>query len=526
MSEEELPEGWAEVSLDEVGQWGTGSTPLRSNKAFYASNGFPWITSAATHLPIVTTAEEFVTPAAIAAHRLKKYSVGTLLVAMYGEGKTRGQVTELGIEATTNQACAAVVVDTTKAISAFIRLVLQANYLRMRALAAGGNQPNLSLGTLKRLLVGLPPLAEQRRIVEKVEVLLAEVNAARARLAKVPTILKRLRQSILSAACSGRLTEDWRDASSQEHDARGLLEAILRQRQTHPPSLARQRIPFEAKPPDLEIPSSWEWVSISQVAFLDVGNAFRSSDFANDGIRLLRGENVEPGRLRWADTRYWPRSKLAEFEHLLVQEGDIILAMDRPIVSAGLKLARATSADVPCLLVQRVLRFRLVLRELAGWLNLCLSDSRFRDSLREGGMTGSDLPHITGTGVAEYTIPLPPLPEQHEIVRRVDALFKLADAIEARVAAATACADRLTQAILAKAFRGELCPNEAALARQEGRDYEPASTLLARLRVEREAQPSISEARNQRPNSRPTARKNPTGRPIDNRQKRSRRNRL
>jgi hypothetical protein len=78
-----------------------------------------------------------------------------------------------------------------------------------------------------------------------------------------------------------------------------------------------------------------------------------------------------------------------------------------------------------------------------------------------------------------------PLPEQHEIIRRVDALFKLADAIEARLAAATARADKITQAILAKAFRGELVPTEAELARQEGRDYEPASTLLARIRAER-----------------------------------------
>ncbi len=69
----------------------------------------------------------------------------------------------------------------------------------------------------------------------------------------------------------------------------------------------------------------------------------------------------------------------------------------------------------------------------------------------------------------------------------VEALFKLADAIEKRVAAATARANKLTQAILAKAFRGELVPTEAELARQEGRDYEPASVLLARIRAERAA---------------------------------------
>src|SRR5262249_49431683 len=78
-------------------------------------------------------------------------------------------------------------------------------------------------------------------------------------------------------------------------------------------------------------------------------------------------------------------------------------------------------------------------------------------------------------------VPRPPLEEQHEIVRRVEALFNLADAIEKRVAAAQSRADKLTQSILAKAFRGELVPTEAELARQEGREYEPASVLLERI---------------------------------------------
>jgi type I restriction enzyme, S subunit len=85
--------------------------------------------------------------------------------------------------------------------------------------------------------------------------------------------------------------------------------------------------------------------------------------------------------------------------------------------------------------------------------------------------------------LAGLDVPLPPLPEQHEIVRRVEALFKLADAIEKRVAAGAARAEKLTQAILAKAFRGELVPTEAELARREGRDYEPASALLERIKA-------------------------------------------
>ena len=124
---------------------------MRSNSAFFASQGTPWITSAATSQSVVLSAEEFVTDAAIAVHRLKIFPAGTLLVAMYGEGKTRGQVTELGLDATINQACAAIVVDESLARRSFIKLALQANYFEMRELAEGGNQPNLNLSKIKKL---------------------------------------------------------------------------------------------------------------------------------------------------------------------------------------------------------------------------------------------------------------------------------------------------------------------------------------------------------------------------------------
>jgi type I restriction enzyme S subunit len=114
-------------------------------------------------------------------------------------------------------------------------------------------------------------------------------------------------------------------------------------------------------------------------------------------------------------------------------------------------------------------------------------------------MTGSDLPHITGTGVAEFPVPLAPVEEEKEIVRRVEALFALADKIEARVQAATARVEKITQAILAKAFRGELVPTEAELARDESRPYEPASALLARLRVGRPAASNSTRRRIIRP---------------------------
>lgn len=196
---------WTETRVEDIAFVGTGSTPLRSNSAFYAESGTPWITSAMTGLPFVTRAEEFVTDAAIAAHRLRKYPVGTLLVAMYGEGKTRGQVTELRIEATINQACAAICVDARKAETAFVRLALEANYLEMRELAEGGNQPNLNLSKIKDFPLSLPPLEEQRAITARVEAIYEWLGKTETRLSAARRRVDRSTQALLAKAFRGEL---------------------------------------------------------------------------------------------------------------------------------------------------------------------------------------------------------------------------------------------------------------------------------------------------------------------------------
>src|SRR5687767_13824377 len=107
---------------------------------------------------------------------------------------------------------------------------------------------------------------------------------------------------------------------------------------------------------------------------------------------------------------------------------------------------------------------------------------------------------INQTDVVTTPVPVPPKLEQDEIVRRVETLFKLADLVEKRVAAATARAEHLTQAILAKAFRGELVPTEAELARRDGREYESAAVLIERVKKEREQAASENAAKGIRKN--------------------------
>lgn len=100
------------------------------------------------------------------------------------------------------------------------------------------------------------------------------------------------------------------------------------------------------------------------------------------------------------------------------------------------------------------------------------------------------VPTLGKSYMEDLPINLPPLDEQQEIVRRIQHLFAFAQRVEEQVGLASSRVQKLTGSILAKAFRGELVPTEAELARREGRDYEPASVLLERIRKEREGQTS------------------------------------
>jgi len=213
---------WVSSDIQSVTKVGTGSTPLRSNPYFYSTDGTPWVTSAATAKPFVYSTEEFVTDAAITAHRLKIYPVGTLLVAMYGEGKTRGQVTELRIAATINQACAAIAVNEALANRSFIKLVFQANYMKMRSLAEGGNQPNLNLSKIKNFSILLPGLEEQTEIVRRVEELFAYADRIESRYQAARAKVDKLTPAILAKAFRGELVPQ----DPNDEPASVLLERI------------------------------------------------------------------------------------------------------------------------------------------------------------------------------------------------------------------------------------------------------------------------------------------------------------
>jgi type I restriction enzyme S subunit len=207
---------------------------------------------------------------------------------------------------------------------------------------------------------------------------------------------------------------------------------------------------------------------VGEVADVDSGPAFKSSLFGGpgEGTRLLRGDNIEPGSLRWGRTRSWPDSQLDGFEHLLVAEGDIILAMDRPVVSAGLKLARATAADMPALLVQRVARIRPRAAVSGDFLHQILSSRHFIQQLL-GNQVGTQIPHITLEAIREFAFVLPEPAIQIAIAKQVRAHVESSERVEHDIAVAATRSHSLRRALLSAAFTGRLTRRIADMERVE-----------------------------------------------------------
>ncbi len=199
-----LPEGWAWATLESIAAIGTGGTPLRSNKGYWEKGRVAWFTSAATNLPFASKPKELITERAILETTCRVYPAGTLLVAMYGEGKTRGQITELAIPAACNQACAALQFANPE-LREWIKQWFGSFYLQLRAQAAGGVQPNLNLEIIKSLSVPIPPPAEAVEILHRVSAALAATSDTLAVLDAEAADAARLKQSILKAAFEGRL---------------------------------------------------------------------------------------------------------------------------------------------------------------------------------------------------------------------------------------------------------------------------------------------------------------------------------
>jgi type I restriction enzyme S subunit len=300
---------------------------------------------------------------------------------------------------------------------------------------------NVSATDIESLPFRLAPFNEQRQIVAKLEKLLGKVDASQQRLVKIPIILKRFRQSVLAAACSGRLTADWREDDQYQND----------------------------------FPLTWTMCKLSDISTLITKGAspkWQGVNYAKNGVLFVTSENVGLGKMLLS-TKKFVESKINEIQpRSVLQNGDVLTN----IVGASIGRSAIFDRDDVANINQAVALIRLTNAVNRKYILHVLNSPVIIEHM-ESEKVDVARANLSLKDVGNYPIPLPPLTEQEEIVHRVEVLFTLADQIEARFVKAKARIDQLTQSLLAKAFRGEL-------VRQDPND-EPASVLLERIKAER-----------------------------------------
>jgi type I restriction enzyme S subunit len=345
----------------------------------------------------------------------------------------------------------------------------------------------LSIAKLGNFLIPLPPLAEQSRIVTRVEELMRLCDALEAKgqleAAQHAQLVSTLLATLTDSATPEALTENWQrlaihfDTLLDRPEAVDALEQTILQLAVRgqlvpqdpadePASVLLKHIrsekdrliaagqikrdkplaPITDDEKPFELPAGWVWVRIGDLVEMLNGYAFKSEWFKAVGTRLLRNVNIGHGQADWSETAFIDEASAREFEQFTLKEGDVVLSLDRPIISTGLKYAVIGKSDLPCLLLQRVARLAPYTTAIsASFLVLWLQSDLFVGTIDPGRSNG--VPHISTKQVAGLVLGLPPLAEQSRIVARVEALRRLCADLRQRLAAG-----QTTQALLAGAL--------------------------------------------------------------------------
>lgn len=436
------PEALRDLTLAEVARWSSGGTPKAGTTEYYGG-GIPWAVIGDLNDGVVTSTASTITEAGLSNSSAKVVPTGTLLVAMYG---SIGKLGIAGIPMATNQAIACAVpnpgVDTQ-----YLFHYLKSQRDDLLLAGKGGAQQNISQTVLKAWPIPVPPLDEQRRLA----IWLDEIDGRRAsiqdRLAAARAIVDRLRVAVLAAACSGRLTADWREAQDRSA-TRGCESSIS-----------------EADPDLLgEIPDSWRAVSLGQlIERIEAGKSVRAD-----------GRRAEPDE--WGVIKVSAMSWGSFLQHENKAVVDPALVNPRYEIHADdLLISRANTVDLvgatvhvletrPRLLLSDK-SLRLVPRDGVdkAWLNMAMGCPTSRSQLADLATgTSESMRNLSQPKILATTLALPPLPEQHEIVRRATAVLATVDRLGTAINRAEAQLLRASRGALAQAFRGDLVAEPVA----------------------------------------------------------------
>ena len=419
----EVPRNWTVVRVGEIGSWSAGATPSRSHPEYYGGN-IPWLKTGDLNDGDIINIPECITEEGVKHSSVRLNPIGTVLMAMYGA--TIGKLGILQIEATTNQACCACICyeGMWNKYLFYYLLSQRKNYI---AMGAGGAQPNISKEKIINSVIALPPLAEQKRIVAKIEELMPFVEqyaAASTKLNKLnATFPEMMKKSILQEAVQGKLVpQDPNDEPASvllkkiaEEKKRLIKEGKIK-KQKPLPEITEDEIPFD-------IPENWEWARIGEIALLNPKNDLDDSLETSFIPMMLVDDKFSNHHI--SEKRKWGEIKKG-FSHFA--EGDIGVAKITPCFqnrkSCVFKnLINGYGAGTTELSIVRPLKEYCNQEYL-----LCIFKSEYFISNGVKSFTGTaGQQRIHKDYLKQFVMPVPPFEEQKRIVAKVKELMMLVD---------------------------------------------------------------------------------------------------
>ena len=344
----------------------------------------------------------------------------------------------------------------------------------VKAAAHGVAMPHMTKQGMENWQIQIPPLNEQKRIVAKIEELRERSQKARSHLSAIPNLCDKFRQSVLAAAFRGDLTADWREQNPDVEPASVLLERIRRDRHDRksPESVDSSQLP--------ELPEGWMWTPLEEIASHRSGIAFKSAEFTNIGIQVIRLSNVYKGQLDLTRDPVFLPDKYA-IDSFTLKANDIVVSQ----TGTRFKRDYGNFVLIPNNCPKLFLNQRLLAVSCHHLINpeyivFASKLKSYQDHFFSHETGGVNQGNVGVSGVMKGLVPLAPQKEAQILVKRIKTAFEYICRVELIHRRNEDNLNYLDRSILAKAFQGEL-------VEQDPND-EPASVLLDRIRAEREQQ--------------------------------------
>ena len=422
----DIPESWKWVRVGNCGSWGSGATPSRTNSKYYGGT-IPWLKTGDLNDGVITEIPEYITELALEKTSVRLNPVGSVLMAMYGA--TIGKLGILGIEATTNQACCACI-PYEGIYNKFLFYFLMASRTAFIKLGEGGAQPNLSKEKIVNALIPLPPLAEQKRIVAKIEELLPHLDRYEQAWSKLEQFNSRfpedMKKSLLQYAIQGKLVEQ----RPEEGTAEELFAQIQEEKQR---LIAEKKIKKEKPLPEItddekpfDIPESWKWVRIGDIFAHNTGKAMNSTAKKVDKPGSVK-RFITTSNLYWNSFDFSSVKEMFfsddELERCTVTKGDLLMC------EGGAYYGRTAiwKYDYDICFQNHVHRLRPYQAvELLFFYHLFY----FYKSMNMMNAKGTAMPGLSSQTLHQMVVPLPPLAEQKRIVEKLEQLLPLCERLK------------------------------------------------------------------------------------------------